>query len=151
MWSTLQNRLLQLIFCKKYFCNHPFFFFKYSFGKSDLFEILCLANSKFGNFDFWNCQQHGEQSNVDYDRGSVCRSIVAHIMWDITLFDVTMWVTWSDQMMMIFATCHFLSTCRYLVSILPSQIDGGALKSHSETQEYSFSFSCLSFFLLYFF
>jgi len=44
MWSTLQNRLLQLIFRKKYFCNFSFFC-KYSFGKFDLFEILSLAIS----------------------------------------------------------------------------------------------------------
>jgi len=125
MWSTLQNKLLQLIFRKKYFCNYSFL--QIFFWEVRFFLNSFSSNSNFGNFDFWNCQHHGERSNCDYDRGSLCRSNTAQIIWDITLFDVTMWVTWSDQMMMMFATCHFLSTCQYLVSILPPQIDGGAL------------------------
>ena len=115
MWSTLQNKLLQLIFRKKYFCNYSFL--QIFFWEIRFFWNSFSSTSNFGNFDFWNCQHHGEWSNCDYDRGSVC--ITAHIIWDITLFDVTMWVTWSDQMMMLFATFHFLSTCQYLVSILP--------------------------------
>ena len=100
MWSTLQNKLLQLIFRKKYFCNYSFL--QIFFWEVGFFWNSFSSNSNFGNFDFWNCQHHGEWSNCDYDRGSVC--ITAHIIWDITLFDVTMWVTWSDQMMIIFAT-----------------------------------------------
>ena len=77
MWSTLQNKLLQLIFRKKYFCNYSFL--QIFFWKVRFFLNSFSSNSNFGNFDFWNCQHHGERTNCDYDRGSVCRSITAHM------------------------------------------------------------------------
>ena len=41
MWSTLQNKLLQLIFRKKYFCNYSFL--QIFFWKVRFFKILFLA------------------------------------------------------------------------------------------------------------
>ena len=141
MWSTLQNKLLQLIFRKKYFCNYSFFLLQIFIWEVWSFWNSFSSNSNFGNFDFWNCQHHGEWSNCDYDRGSVCRSIMAHIMWDITLWcdHVSHMVRSNDD-----AICHFSLFVNLSVSC--EHLSFANQWSHGETQDYSSSSSCLSFF-----